>query len=68
MYVSVPPRFGVSAAAAGPAIAATQSAVPRLAAANPDVLIIASLRCCWSGSFSDNDAPAAAEASKVNAI
>src|SRR5712664_3664252 len=40
MYVSVPPRFGVSAAAAGPARAATQSAVPRLAAANPDVLII----------------------------
>src|SRR5262249_32904630 len=44
MYVSVPPRFGVSAAAAGPAMAATPSAVPRLAAANPDVLIIASLR------------------------
>ena len=30
-----------------------QRAAPRPAAANPDVLIIASLRCCWSGSFSD---------------
>jgi hypothetical protein len=53
MYVSVPPRFGVSAAAAGQAIAATQSAAPKAAAANPDVLITAFLRRCWSGSFSD---------------
>src|SRR6516164_3039227 len=42
MYVSIPPRFGVSAAA-GAATVATQKTAPRLAAANPDVLIISSL-------------------------
>src|SRR5262245_56956782 len=39
MYVSIPPRFGVSAAA-GAATVATQKAAPRPAAANPDFLII----------------------------
>src|SRR5262249_3964486 len=42
MKVSVPPRFGVSAAA-GAAMVATQRAAPRLAAANPDFLIISFL-------------------------
>src|SRR5215468_8750804 len=41
MYVSIPPRFGVSAAA-GAATAATQKTAPRPAAANPDFLIIPS--------------------------
>src|SRR5262245_54197290 len=41
MYVSIPPRFGVSAAA-GAATAATQKTAPRQAAANPDFLIIPS--------------------------
>src|SRR5260370_7309436 len=38
-------------------MAAAQSAVARLAAINPDVLIIAYLRCCWSGSFFRRRAP-----------
>src|SRR5258708_27552492 len=42
MKVSIPPRFGV-AAAAGAAMAATQRAAPRPAAANPDFLIISFL-------------------------
>src|SRR5262245_64997558 len=42
MYVSIPPRFGVSAAA-GAATVATQKTAPRPAAANPDFLIIPSL-------------------------
>jgi hypothetical protein len=39
MYVSIPPRFGGSAAA-GAATVATQKTAPRPAAANPDFLII----------------------------
>src|SRR5215475_6429647 len=42
MYVSIPPRFGVSAAA-GAATVATQKTAPRPAATNPDFLIISSL-------------------------
>src|SRR5215471_19345608 len=42
MYVSIPPRFGVSAAT-GAATVATQKTAPRPAAANPDFLIISSL-------------------------
>src|SRR6516164_11827071 len=53
MYVSIPPRFGVSAAA-GAATAATQKTAPRPAAANPDFLIIPSslwlLLLGWIGS------------------
>jgi hypothetical protein len=52
MYVSIPPRFGVSAAA-GAATVATQKTAPRPAAANPDFLIIASLPLVvvgWIGS------------------
>src|SRR5262245_13582709 len=42
MYVSIPPRFGASAAA-GAATVATQKTAPRPAAANPDFLITSSL-------------------------
>jgi len=50
MYVSVPPRFGVSAAAAGAATVATQKTAPRPAAANPNFLIMTFPPSgCWGG-------------------
>src|SRR5260370_35469412 len=57
-YGSLPPRFGASAAP-GAAVLATQRTAARPAAANPDFLIIASLRLLlddsvksFSGTFS----------------
>src|SRR5262244_1372665 len=63
MYVSIPPRFGVSAAA-GAATVATQKTAPRLAAANPDVLIISSLppSGCWDGSVAPSSTAFSGEA------
>src|SRR5262245_53088452 len=63
MYVSIPPRFGVSAAA-GAATVATQKTAPRPAAANPDVLIISSLppSGCWDGSVAPSSTAFSGEA------
>src|SRR5262244_780329 len=63
MYVSVPPRFGVSAAAAGAATAATQKTAPRPAAANPDFLIMTFPPSgCWGGSVASSSTAFPAEA------
>src|SRR5215470_14905823 len=68
MYVSVPPRFGVSAAAAGAAKVATQKTAPRPAAANSDFLIMTFPPSgCWGGLVAPSSTGEATVAQRRNA-